>query len=232
MAIPPSDDAHPLAKNLKDWIRAADFPCIGAKAALAQRRMTVVVVPDIQEAGGDQRIHAALLAFIARAKYDPASFQTFAAVFERPGDLSEKQFERALWARIQSIADHDASIGHSWDRRVSADPSNPNFSLSFEGEAFFVVGLHPGASRPARRFRTPALIFNMHAQFERLRAEDRYEGLRASILKRDERLAGCANPMLQRFGENSEARQYSGRVVKEDWQCPFRQAGEGEAVAE
>ena len=220
--MPPSDGGHPLALELEDWIRAADFPCVGAKAALSRKRMAVVVVPDIRRPDGDLRIHAALLAFIARAKCDPTSFQTFAAVFEQPDDLSETQFEQALWTRIQALTDHDASIGHPWDRRVSADPANPHFSLSFAGEAFFVVGLHPGASRPARRFRSPVLVFNMHEQFERLRADGKYEGLRASILKRDMDLAGSINPMLQRFGEISEARQYSGRMVASDWDCPFQ----------
>ena len=41
-----------------------------------------------------------------------------------------------------------------------------------------------------------------------------------------------AGPLLARFGEGSEARQYSGRAVTADWRCPFsprpdRQAGAG-----
>jgi FPC/CPF motif-containing protein YcgG len=105
---------------------------------------------------------------------------------------------------------------------VSADPADPNFSLSFGGEAFFVVGLHPGASRPARRFPKPTLVFNIHDQFERLRSEGRYETMRKRILERDKALAGDINPMLARHGEASEAAQYSGRLVGEEWACPFR----------
>ncbi|HEX8417054.1 MAG TPA: YqcI/YcgG family protein, partial [Methylobacterium sp.] len=76
--------------------------------------------------------------------------------------------------------------------------------------------------RPARRFSSPALVFNLHAQFEQLREAGRYEKLRASILQRDEALAGSHNPMLARHGEVSEARQYSGRVVDPTWRCPFQ----------
>ncbi len=65
------------------------------------------------------------------------------------------------------------------------------------------------------------MVFNLHAQFERLRNEGRYEKLRASILQRDEALAGSINPMLSRHGETSEARQYSGRQVGPEWRCPF-----------
>ena len=35
-------------------------------------------------------------------------------------------------------------------------------------------------------------------------------------------LSGSINPMLARHGESSEARQYSGRVVDEDWKCPLK----------
>jgi FPC/CPF motif-containing protein YcgG len=135
--------------------------------------------------------------------------------------LDEAAFEQALWARLQSLADKDAWLGLPYDERVSPDPANPHFSLSFGGEAFFAVGLHPRASRPARRFERPVIVFNLHDQFERLRAEGKYETIRETILERDEQLAGTANPMLARHGESSEAVQYSGREVDEDWQCPF-----------
>jgi FPC/CPF motif-containing protein YcgG len=65
-------------------------------------------------------------------------------------------------------------------------------------------------------------VFNLHAQFEQLREAGRYEKLRSSILQRDETLAESTNPMLARHGEISEARQYSGRAVCEEWRCPFR----------
>ncbi len=225
MRLPPNDAEHPLTDKLKIWVRDDDFPCVGAKAALSQGEMTTIVLPDISLPGGDARLHAALLGFVSRARLKPALFQSFAVLFEAPDDLSEQEFETRLWERIQAISDRDFQIGHSWDHRVSSSPADPHFSLSFAGEAFFVVGLHPHASRPARRFDTPVLIFNMHAQFERLRAEGRYERLRETILQRDERLAGSVNPMLQRFGEASEARQYSGRTVTQDWRCPFNSIG-------
>jgi hypothetical protein len=34
-------------------------------------------------------------------------------------------------------------------------------------------------------------------------------------------LAGSINPMLARHGSVSEARQYSGRLVDEDWRPPY-----------
>lgn len=222
MRFPTNDSAHPLALAFKSFIKDPPFPCVGAKSALSKGQMRVLVARDITSGWDDLRIYPALLAFICRYRERPDLFQSFAVAFEGPTDLSEEAFERHLWARVQSLADKDAFLGQPWDARVATDPDSPHFSLSFAGEAFFVVGLHPRASRPARRFAAPALVFNLHAQFEQLRAEGRYERLRASILERDAALAGSINPMLARHGEASEARQYSGRAVGADWTCPFR----------
>jgi hypothetical protein len=126
-----------------------------------------------------------------------------------------------MWERLQSLADKDAWKGLDYDPRVCPDPDSPHFSLSFGEEGFFVVGLHPRASRPARRFARPTLVFNLHDQFERLRSDGRYDRMRASILSRDAALAGSVNPMLAHHGETSEAAQYSGRVVGGEWACPF-----------
>ncbi|WP_298964191.1 guanitoxin biosynthesis heme-dependent pre-guanitoxin N-hydroxylase GntA [uncultured Methylobacterium sp.] len=222
MPLPRDDRGHPRAEAFRAFIGEAGFPCVGAKAALSRGGMRVLVARSVTSAWDDMRIYPALLAFAARYRARPDLFQSFAVVFEDRDTLSEEAFERHLWARLQSLADKDAGLGHRWDERVAADPGSPHFSLSFAGEAFFVVGLHPGASRPARRFASPALVFNPHRQFEQLREAGRYERLRAAILQRDVALAGSVNPMLARHGETSEARQYSGRAVDESWRCPFR----------
>jgi FPC/CPF motif-containing protein YcgG len=104
---------------------------------------------------------------------------------------------------------------------VSDDPANPHFSFSFAGQALFVVGMHPESSRLSRRFRWPTLVFNPRAQFERLRAEGKFERLRTLVRDRDVALQGTLNPNLADFGERSEARQYSGRATEPDWRCPF-----------
>lgn len=217
--ITPND--HPLAHAFETFVRDQAFPCVGAKSALARSQMDILVARDITSAWDDLRIHPGLFGAARRFKTDPTLFQSFVVLFEGPHDLDEVAFERAMWARIQSLTDKDAWNGVPQDPTVDADPDSPHFSLSFGGEAFFAVGMHPRASRPARRFQTPAVVFNLHRQFEMLREAGTYEKLRASILGRDETLAGSINPMLSRHGESSEARQYSGRVVDTAWSCPF-----------
>ncbi|QWC56008.1 YqcI/YcgG family protein [Erythrobacter sp. 3-20A1M] len=211
-----------LAQTFVDRIRAPDFPCVGAKSALARDNLRVETARDLTSGWNDVELHRKLLEWAWAAPANREELRSLAVVFEGPLDLDEQAFERAMWTRLQSFADKDAWLGQDYDRQVSADPTHPDFSLSFGGEAFFVVGLHPHASRPARRFPNPTLVFNLHDQFERLREEGRYERMRERILERDVALAGDINPMLSRHGESSEARQYSGRKVDAEWQCPFR----------
>ena len=95
------------------------------------------------------------------------------------------------------------------------------FGFSVMSEACFVIGLHGAASRTARRFEHPTLVFNVHDQFEQLRRQDRFDVLRDAIRARDSAMDGAPNPMVSNFGEITEARQYSGRRVDDKWRCPF-----------
>jgi uncharacterized protein len=214
-----------LERMLHGHVEDAAFPCVGAKAALARGTLQVLACNRIDSAWDDLRIHDGLLRWAEAYREDRKLFRSFAVVFDGPDGLDEPAFERALWARVQSLSDKDVWRGQPYDGGVSHDPDSPHFSLSFGGEAFFIVGLHPQASRPARRFSRPTMVFNLHDQFEQLRAQGKYENMREKILVRDEALAGSRNPMLARHGEASEARQYSGRVVDEGWACPFHYSG-------
>jgi FPC/CPF motif-containing protein YcgG len=65
-------------------------------------------------------------------------------------------------------------------------------------------------------------VFNPHEQFERLRADGHWKRMQETIRRRDLELQGSINPMLSDFGEQSEARQYSGRAVEDNWRAPFK----------
>ncbi|MBP2159689.1 MULTISPECIES: guanitoxin biosynthesis heme-dependent pre-guanitoxin N-hydroxylase GntA [Asticcacaulis] len=212
-----------LIERFESHIRAKDFPCVGAKSALARRQMQFFVAGDIRCPRDDVALYDAIRDFAQNFKGAPEPFQTFVVLFDMGERLSEEAFETALWKRLEALEGIDAARGQAYDPRVSSDPEDATFSLSFGGEAFFVVGLHPGASRAARRFEVPVLVFNAHDQFETLRKEGRYDTMRETILKRDEAYSGSINPMVARHGEISEARQYSGRMVDDSWRCPMRQ---------
>jgi uncharacterized protein len=220
--IQPADDrAHPLADKFRSFIREPSFPCVGAKSALGRDSLRIIVARNMRSGWDDLRILPSLMELAAAYRADPEPFQSLAVVFDTDEGVDEAEFERLLWQRLKSLSDKDEWLGQQPDPRVSHDPDDPHFAMSFGGEAFFVVGLHPGASRPARRFSHPVIVFNLHDQFERLRASGLYDRLSTKIIDRDVALAGSANPMLAPHGTVSAARQYSGRAVDADWRCPF-----------
>lgn len=210
-----------ISKSFQQFIQSAEFPCVGAKSALARDALTVLPVGKIDCATDDVEIHRALREFSEQLDHQSPIVRSFVVIFDGPDSLNEEAFEKALWNRLQSLHNLDVVSGQPWNKAVDHDPESPHFSLSIGGEPFFVIGLHPNASRPARRFNKPALVFNSHLQFEKLRADGRFDKMKEIIRKRDEALAGSINPMLNDHGDASEARQYSGRAVDPEWKCPF-----------
>jgi len=217
----PDNHDHPMVDRFIDFVADGAFPCVGAKAALKRGGMRFVVARDFRSAWDDLRIMPALLDLARSYRADPVPFQSLIVLFERGAPSDEHEFEVRLWQRLESLSNKDEWLGQPRDPRVAHDPDDPHFAMSFGGEAFFVVGLHPHSSRPGRRFEQAAMVFNLHDQFETLRAEGRYEKLREAILDRDIAVAGTVNPMLAQHGTISSARQYSGRAVEDDWTCPF-----------
>ncbi len=195
------------------------YTCVGAKSAVHSGSYRLGAYDELGSASATEALARDLAAFTRQVDDIDAAFATFVAVFERPLDTAEESFERALWAQLQRLHDADPA---PWDPAVSSDPDDPHFSFSFAGMAFFIVGLHPGSGRLSRRFPWPALIFNPHVQFERLRETGKYARMQAVIRDKEVALQGGINPALDDFGSDSEARQYSGRLVEADWHPPFQ----------
>ena len=206
-------------RAFKAFLRRKSYPCVGAKSALTRRTLRCFCADDIRHASDDQRIAARLQLFASKTHADDV-FVSMAVLFPGSPFFSEIEFENALWQRLCALHRIDR-VHHDWDGGVSDDPASRRFSMSVGGKGFFVIGMHPGASRLARRFQCPAMVFNLHSQFEQLRADGRYDKLRNTIAARDIAFSGSSNPMLASYGQRSEARQYSGRKVSDDWVCPF-----------
>jgi FPC/CPF motif-containing protein YcgG len=214
---------HEINAAFRKFIGDGSYPCLAARG-LARRHDYDLHVYDCLGHPASSAALAADLAMFTRAASarrtsDP--FVAFVAVFDGPAPVSERAFERRLWAELQGLHDGDDPAA-GWDPAVSPDPDDPQFSFSFAGSALFVIGLHPNSSRVARRFPWPTLVFNPHAQFERLRRAGRFTTLRDRIRARDFALQGSVNPNVADFGVRSEAGQYSGRdTTGEAWRCPF-----------
>ena len=152
-----------ITEGIEEEFRARiiepDFPCVGAKSALATDNLRILRARNLNSAANDVAIHLELLQWSRKYRDEPEGLRSLAVIFDGPAKMSERQFERAMWERIQSFADKDARLGQPYDSAVSPDPADPHFSLSFGGSAFFVVGLHPLASRPAPALSAPSSGF-------------------------------------------------------------------------
>ena len=200
------------------FVQDPDFPCLGAKSVVNVNQYSLRVYGALGKESNSAPLAADLVEF--GAGFENRGLSAFVAVFPVGAPEEEIAFERRMWQQLQSLHEADPRRG-VWNEDVSDDPDDPSFSFSVGGKAFFVVGLHPVSPRLARRFRWPALVFNPHEQFMRLRKEGRFDGLRTAIRQRDVALQGTENPNLADFGAQSEARQYSGRKTESGWKCPF-----------
>ncbi|MEX0694171.1 MAG: guanitoxin biosynthesis heme-dependent pre-guanitoxin N-hydroxylase GntA [Rhodospirillales bacterium] len=208
------------------FLQSKTYPCVGAKSALACNNMSFLGVGSMESAADDLEIHQTVKNFGRSLVNQKGVVQSLVVFFSDPLDQSERDFEQTLWMRLQCLHNLDVASGSAWDNTVATDPELAHFSMSVGGEAYFVLGMHPHASRPARRFEVPVMVFNPHGQFEKLREDGLFEKMKTTIRKRDEDLTGGLNPMLDDFGQSSEACQYSGREVNKEWKCPFEFKGD------
>lgn len=209
-----------VAAQVMAFIQSDDFPCVGAKAALVQGNIDFGIYGTLSNEACETSLHFDLRDYIGELETDGPAVQSFAAIFMDTPPLSEAEFETLLWTRLKGLADIDEEFDQKWSDEASANPHDPHFSMSLAGHPFFVVGMHPNASRLARRSPFTMLVFNSTVQFNQLREDGRFYKLQEIIRERDKALQGSINPNLSEFGEASDASQYSGRPVGSDWECP------------
>lgn len=202
----------------RKFIVDEDHPCVMAQTVFSMDKVDFHVYKGFGSKNTSKELFRDLMSYLSNYDFESNDFLTFIAAFPEEPDFTEKQFEDFLWQQLQYL--HEAD-DQPWDPEVSNDPEDKKFSFSLGGKAFYMVGLHPNSSRKARRSPVPAIAFNLHWQFEKLRGMGAYANVRDKIRERDIALQGNTNPMLANFGEASEARQYSGRQVGEEWKCPF-----------
>ena len=211
--------ASQVNMDLIKMIDDVDYPCLGAKSAFNTEQYRLGIYGEMGTKSTTEALGKDLRAYIKETLATQSKYMSMIAVF---GDEinSEIGFEQRLWTQLQQLHDIEKET-QQWDPSVSSDPDDNNFSFSFGGQAFFVVGLHPYSSRKSRRLPYAAMAFNLHRQFEQLRESDLYEKMKSVIRERDIAFDGSINPMLTDHGEGREAPQYSGRMVDKNWKCPF-----------
>ena len=188
---------HDIVAAVEEMVAHPEYPCLGARSVFRRDAATLVVLDDLADTspGGTLDTLGGALAQYADEVDPEGDLVSFVACFREPVPLDEGEFEALLWGALQHLHDHDDA---PWAEGVAADPDNPHFAFSVAGTAFFVVGLHPNASRVARRAPVPTLVFNLHEQFERMRSDGRYQRMRDTIRRRDTELQGFLEPDGQR----------------------------------
>lgn len=217
-------EPSPLTQEVHESFRALvldpKFSCVGAKAAINGGSYRFGLYDEMNTAPATAGLAHDLWEFVREQPTFAPALSTFVASFAFPRVSDELEWERLVWAQLQSLHDLDTEF-HAWDSRVGSDPETHDFSFSFAGRAYFVVGLHAASSRFARRFGWATIVFNAREQFEQLRETNQFSRMQQTIRAREQRLQGSLNPNLSDFGEASEARQYSGRALDAAWKCPF-----------
>ncbi len=215
----PSPDARVAHEALRKFLRSDGYPCVAARSVFNRANYRFGYYENLTSPDSVSGLARDLCAFVAeRSDFDGAFCSFLAAFAHAPRD--ENEFESALWTTLTLLRRLDAAL-YAYCSEVSSDPTDRRYAFSFAQTAFFVVGMHPQASRLSRRFAYPLLVFNPHDQFEALRREGRFERFQQVVRASDLALQGSLNPNLSDFGVESEARQYSGKAAPSEWTCPL-----------
>jgi FPC/CPF motif-containing protein YcgG len=208
-----------VAVLVRELLLSPGYPCVGARSVLRGGTFRFGCYPPLGTDDAVLTVCHDLYEFGFETTGTAEGFTSFMAVFSGPSITSEAEFERLLWAQLQTM--HDVDAGHfAWDASVSRDPHAAKFSFSIGRCGYFVIGMHPHASRLARQFDLPALVFNPDDQFRSLDGRGQLDRFKRVIRARDTALQGSINPML--LDSPTQARQYSGRQVTASWRCPLR----------
>lgn len=209
-----------IAQHLQQFLVHQKHSCLIARSTVRSGSCRFGVYNRLGSPEATAGLCHDLITFLEERPGIKHPYASFIAVFSGPRVLSEERFEHLLWQQLQQL--HEAQNPYyRWDPSVSSDPNDPKWSFSFGEKGFYVVGMHQNSSRLSRSFPYPMLVFNLHEQFEQMRQSGRYDRVKAAIRRNEIKRQGSINPMLEDFGQSSEAKQYSGRELPQHWKCPF-----------
>jgi FPC/CPF motif-containing protein YcgG len=227
--VSPADPQAVLAhESFRAMVMSDPYPCVVGRGLLRRGDYRFGRYPALGTPHSARAVAADLWQFIQDFPIRQETLASFVASFDGPADSDEQQFEELLWEQLQLMHDLDREQ-HDWSPLVGSDPNTKGFSFSFAGRPFFIVGMHPGSSRMARRPGRPTMVFNAHEQFNLLREAGLMQRITQTIRARDRKLQGCENPALVLFdGDHPETVMYSGRLPDEGWKCPVHITAQGD----
>jgi uncharacterized protein len=212
--------AREISIAIAQMLTQKDYPCVAAVKAFHTQDYEVGIYGSFGSGASWRDLRHDLLFFIEQQRQSGSIFLSFWAVFDEKV-LTEEEFERSMWRELSCLTSAEDRIS-DWPKfSQSSNPEEPSFRFGLDGSEFFVVGLHANSSRHARRFRLPALIFNVFEQFDKLQQLGQYGPMVKLNRARDLKFQGSVNPMAEAHGEKWESIQFSGKENPPNWKCPF-----------
>ena len=208
---------HFIAEHIVHHVECKCFPCAMGKTAVANNAFNVGVYNTMREDADIRALYEDIKAWLA-APYE-GDVRTFLVGFAEhisDHDYYHDQLFKMLW-KLRELEPESRDV----PKGVSEDINSPDFAVTLSGRAFFVVGLSPTSPRLSRRTAFAGVAFNLHEQFEKLRADGKMAAIENIVRKRDTILQGSINPLLAAHGNASAALQYSAKEVTSTAQCPY-----------
>ncbi|HEY6070059.1 MAG TPA: YqcI/YcgG family protein, partial [Chthoniobacterales bacterium] len=100
------------------------FPWLGDKAAWNEKSCGFGVFDAMATKEATRELSYQLYDFAHSAKMKAEPGSRFVAIFHRPLQLTQREFEACLWMQLWQLHRFDPS---EWDATVSADPADPHF---------------------------------------------------------------------------------------------------------
>ncbi|MCS4592682.1 YqcI/YcgG family protein [Brevibacterium sediminis] len=198
-----------------DMITDPAFPCVGAAGAVRRGDYLHETYTSLTEVSAAKSCARSLKSFNNSRSRLSHPVAVFAASFAFSYHQNEEEFESELWAFLAALCEYDQDSPSNSSQTID-EPDDIGFI--FDGRHFFVVGMHPLASRPARQFAVPTLVFNALSHVAPLVPNGRFERMKTQIRKRDARLSGYENPS----SELPRRAQFSGRQNDPEWTPPHQ----------
>jgi FPC/CPF motif-containing protein YcgG len=194
-------------KAFLEYIESEMFACVAAKTAALMKTMIH------RDCCADNKVtikdaYGFLKEFVSQCEQISKANSSFVLSFSDKTFTDDAGFETFLWETLNQLHNLDFESGLDWSDECSSDPNSPQFGFSILGEPFFIVGLHSNASRISRCSPFPALVFNVHRQFNYLKRTGTFEKLQAEIRRRELLIQGSINPNIN-------------NVSIPGWKCPF-----------
>ena len=196
------------------------YPCVAAVQSVAKKDYVVHEAREFGTGVDRDGIRKAICDYLRSWMKTRSTTYTLWLTYPNDQVTTEDEFEQRMWSQLSNFTSLEERE-QDWAPGWSQDPKDPNFTLCIGGQAFFVVGLHPLSSRPARRFPYPAIVLNAFEQFEDLTRQGAYEAMVEKNRQREIRFSGDLNPMVEEHGDKWESIQFSGKTNSSDWKCPF-----------